>query len=104
LRVGGGAEPTAQSHSGKAHAQRATKAGGRLDGVHGLSPAVSFHALWQRIFLRLCAGVSVFTLLSECYSYRKNFTHPSISKHLSATKSAGLHDKFISRRTDGAHS
>jgi hypothetical protein len=48
LRVGGRAEPATHCHSGKAHAQRATKAGGRLDGVHGLSPVMSFHALWQR--------------------------------------------------------
>jgi hypothetical protein len=101
--VGGGAEPAAQSHGGKAHAQRATKAGGCLDGVHGLSPAMSFCALWQRIFGLSDWGVSAFTLLSEFYSYRKNFTHSLISKHLSAAKSAGLDDKFISRRTDSAH-
>ncbi len=60
LRLCSSAEPTAQSHSGKAHAQRATKAGGRLDGVHGLSPVMSFLALWQRIFFAVgwrCLGL-----------------------------------------------
>ncbi len=57
----------------------------------------------KEIFLLWGGGVSVFTLISECYSYLKNFIHLLISKHLSAAKSAGLHDKFISRRTGSAH-
>jgi hypothetical protein len=57
----------------------------------------------KEFFLLWGGGVSVFTLISECYSYLKNFIHLLISKHLSAAKSAGLHDKFIPRRTDSAH-
>ena len=40
-------------------------------------------------------AVSVFTLISECYSYLKNFTHSLNSKNLSVANSAELDDKFI---------